>query len=108
MNIMTSSSSSIGAAASASVSSWLSRDAATATASAFASTTRSCRSRSSAARRATWYSHAVGLSGTPPTGQVCSALTSASWTASSASDRRCEPSWRVSTPTSRLDSRRNS
>ena len=69
MNIMTSSSSSkrrrvlgqggVGAPRSA------------ATAPAFASTTRSWRSRSSAARRATWYSQAVGLSGTPPSGHVC-------------------------------------
>ena len=48
---------------------------------------------------------APGLSGTPRTGHVSSAVTNASWTASSA--RSKSPSTRMSVATARPDSSRN-
>ena len=63
------------------------------------------RSRSIARLRAVVVIQAPGLSGTPRTGHVSSAVTNASWTASSA--RSKSPRTRISVATARPDSSRN-
>ena len=63
------------------------------------------RSRSMARLRAVVVIHAPGLSGTPRSGQVSSALMNASWTASSA--RSKSPRTRMSVATARPCSSRN-